>query len=176
MQSLRSMLKNWKGLSGVFTAVLIVTIALFIQSCRPMKEVNNTQAIRTEIVREVVRDTTVTIEPDRATVKALVECDSVGNVLLKQIAAYEAGKHVKPPQVDILDNVLTATAEVDSISIYLILKDRYVERSDTSASQEIKIVEVNRLTGWQKFRLWFGNLALILLPIVVYLKFKKIKL
>lgn len=147
-----------------------------MQSCQTVKEMSNTQAIRTEIVREVMRDTTVIIEPDQSMLKALVECDSVGNVLLKQIAAYETGKHIKPPEIDIQDNVLTATAKVDSLSIYLILKDRYVERSDTSSKQETKIVEVNRLTGWQKFRLWIGNLVLVIIPIFIYLKIKKIKL
>lgn len=109
-------------------------------------------------------------------VKSLLECDSVGNVLIKQLTEYQTGERLKPPKVDISDNILTATAEIDSMSIYLSLKDRYVERAETSKIMEMKEVEVNRLNGWQKFRLWIGNIALILIPVGIYFKIKKIKL
>lgn len=176
MQNLKSMWKNWNGLSGVFIAALTVIIVLSIQSCRGTKEVSNTQALRTEIIREVVRDTTVVVQPDQAMVKALLECDSVGNVLIKQLTKYEAGERLKPPKINVSDNILTATSEIDSMSVYLTLKDRYVERADTLKIIEMKEVEVNWLNSWQKFRLWIGNIVLILIPVGIYFKIKKIKL
>lgn len=118
----------------------------------------------------------VTVKPDQATTKALLECDSTGNVLIRQLAEYKAGERLKPPRINVQDNVLTATAETDSLSIYLALKDRYAERADTVYIDKSKIIEVNRLNGWQKFRIWIGNVMLIIIPIVIYLKIKKIKL
>ncbi len=176
MENLRNQLSGWRGLSGVFTAVLIVTIALFMQSCKAKKEVSNTTIVRTETIRELERDTVVEVQADSALINALLECDSIGNVLLKQITAYEAGKHVKPPRLDIQDNVLTATVKVDSFGIFMTLRDRYMERTDFMESQEKEIVYVNRLNGWQKFRIWIGNIVLILIPVgvFIYLRTKKI--
>lgn len=176
MGNLKNMWRNWKGLSVVFTAVLTGITVLFMQSCRATREVSNTQAVRTEIIREVVRDTVITVKPDQATIKALLECDSTGNVLIRQLAEYEAGERLKPPRINVQDNVLTASAETDSLSVYLALKDRYTERADTVYIDKSKIIEVNRLNGWQKLRMWIGNVMLILIPVgtLIYLRTKKI--
>jgi len=122
-----------------------------------------------------VHDTLVfaQVEPDTALIKAFLECDSVGNVLLKQIAAYKAGTHVQPPQIDIRDNVLTATAKVDSFGIFMTFRERYVERTDFMENQEKETVYVNRLTGWQKFRVCLGNCVLVGVPIYIVFKCRK---
>jgi hypothetical protein len=36
-------------------------------------------------------------------------------------------------------------------------------------------VEVNRLTGWQYFQIWAGRIALLLLVIVAFLAYLKLK-
>ncbi len=173
MENLRSMWKGWRGLSVVFIAVLIVTIALFMTSCKAKKEVNRITIVRTEKVLETVRDTVVNVQADSASIKALLECDSVGNVLLKRIAEYEAGKHVNPPKLDIRDNVLTAKVKVDSFGIYMTFLERYVERTDFTESREKEIVYVNRLTGWQKFRVRLGDCMLVGIPIYIVFKCRK---
>ncbi len=134
---------------------------------------SSTQCERTEIIRETVRDTVVNVQADSASIKALLSCDSVGNVLLKQIAAYEAGMHVQPPQIDIRDNVLTAMARVDSFGIYMTFRERYVERTDFTESREKEIVYVNRLTGWQKFRIRLANVVLVVVPVYIVFKCRK---
>ncbi len=173
MENLRSMWKGLRGLFGVFIAVLTVTIALFMTSCRETKEVSNTQRLQTLIIRDTVRDTLVQVKADASLIRALLECDSAGNVLLKRILEYEAGKHVAPPQLDIQDNVLTAMAEVDSFGIFMTLRDRYVERTDYLESNEKEIVYVNRLTGWQKFRVRLGDCVLFGIPIYIVFKCRK---
>ena len=173
MENLRNQLSGWKGLSGVFTVVLIVTIALFMQSCKAKKEVSSTTIVRTETIRETERDTVVEVQADSALINALLECDSIGNVLLKQITAYEAGKHVKPPRLDIRDNVLTATVKVDSFGIFMTFRERYVERTDYMESQEKEIVYVNRLTEWQKFRIRLANVVRVVVPVYIVFKCRK---
>lgn len=168
------MWKNLRGLSAVYVAVLTVTIALFMTSCKGQEGMSSTQKSQTTlIVRETSRDTLVKVEADASLVKALLECDSAGNVLLKRILEYEAGKHVAPPKLDIRDNVLAATAEVDSFGIFMTLWDRYMERTDYLESNHKEITYVNRLTGWQKFRVRLGDCVLVIVPIYIVFKCRK---
>ena len=136
---------------------------------------SSTTLVRTEIIREIVNDTVVEVQADSALIKALLECDSAGNVLLKRIAEYEAGRHVNPPQVDIRDNVLTAKVKVDSFGIFMTFRERYAERTDFMESQEKETVTVyvNRLTGWQKFRVRLGDFVLVGVPIYIVFKCRK---
>lgn len=173
MENLRSMWKYLRGLFGVFVAVLTVTIALFMTSCRETKEVSSTQRLQTLIIRDTIRDTLVQVKADASLIRALLECDSAGNVLLKRILEYEAGKHVAPPQLDIQDNILTATANVDSFGIFMTFRERYVERTDYLESNEKEIVYVNRLTGWQKFRVRLGDCVLVVVPVYIMFKCRK---
>lgn len=111
------------------------------------------------IVVETLRDTVVRIEADSSLLRALVECDSLGQAHLRELLEYQAGDRLKPPQVVIRDNVLTATAEVDSMAIYLRLKDRYEERFRTDRKTETVYVETNKLTWFQTL---FYRLGLVL--------------
>lgn len=125
----------------------------------------------TEVIREEIRDTVLLVEKDKALLRALVECDSMGQAHIRQILEYEAGRNMQPPRVNIQDNVLDVTAQVDSFTIYMQLKDRYTEIKDESRS--VERVEVNRLTRWQSFRIGIGNSALILLFLAIIYFIKK---
>lgn len=100
-------------------------------------------------VTERLRDTVVRVEADSAMLRALIECDSLGQAHIRELLRYRAGQRVEPPRVEIRDNVLTATARVDSQAIYLALKDRYAEKIARTNRSEVRTVEVNRLTWWQ---------------------------
>lgn len=109
------------------------------------------------VIREILRDTVVTVEADSSLVRALVECDSLGRARLRELREYRAGTRLPPPKVSIEDNVLTAAASIDSMEIYLTLKERY--RQDLKAEKEviIKTVEVNRLNRWQTLWMRLGQ-------------------
>lgn len=175
MEKLRNMLKGWSVHCAAFIVVLIGMSALCMVSCKAqlplLIQTSDTSVIET--AREIIRDTVVRVEADQATLKALLECDEKGQVLLRQILSYESGQRLKPPEINITpEGVLTATATADSLSIYLALKDRY-ERVETSREAlQVQTVEVNRLNGWQKFRLWIGNIVLIVLPAWIFIKLK----
>lgn len=99
----------------------------------------------------------VVLERDEAMLRALLECDSLGQVRMAQLLEYRAGERVKPPDVKVRNNILTATAEVDSMSVYLRLKDRFERRITSSAQTVERVVEVNRLNRWQKFWMRTGQ-------------------
>lgn len=141
--------------------VYIIVLILVFASCTRTIYVPNTT---TETVVETLRDTIVEISPDSSLLVALLECDSAGNVLINRIKDLQSGKKLLPPQIDIKDNILTATAKVDSLSIYLTLKDRYRE-SVTS-----RTITVNKLTNFQRTCVW-GFWVLVIL-IGIYITFK----
>ena len=117
----------------------------------------------------------VMVQQDKALIRALLECDSIGQVYIKNLLDYQAGSRLKPPQISLSNNILTAISEADSLLIYLTLKERYTEKQvDNKATEYIYI---NYLTKWQKVRLWIANLLLIILPVygIFYFRFKFFK-
>lgn len=143
--------------------MLIILLAALSAACCPglRLESSRTMGTDTVTVTERVRDTVVVLERDRSMIRALLECDSLGQVQMKRLLEWEAGKRLKPPEVTLKDNVLTATAAVDSTAIYLTLKER-LERH-VSTRKEVQIVEVNRLNTWQRTWMRIGQLTAVLL-------------
>lgn len=111
-------------------------------------------------------------------IRALLQCDSLGKVTMRELLEYKAGKRVKPPAIDITDNVLTATAQVDSLEMMLQLKDYYeyyYGRNESTVTETIE-VEVNRLSWWQKLWIACGKVCtpalIITLLLIIRRKFK----
>ena len=76
----------------IVAAVCVAMLVWMLQSCRTPQPIVQTEVKEVVIEREV-RDTIVTIQPDSASIKALLECDSAGNVLIKELQE-EQGKNV----------------------------------------------------------------------------------
>jgi hypothetical protein len=85
---------------------------------------------------------------------------------------YQAGNRLRPPDIEVRNNVLTATAQADSMAIYLTLKDR-IERH-TSTRKELQIVEVNRLNTWQRTWICVGQISALLLILFGVFKTRKL--
>ena len=127
----------------------------------------------TVTVSERVRDTVIVIERDESMIQALLECDSMGQVRMKELMAYRAGNRLHPPDLQLRDNIITATADCDSLAIYLQLKDRY-ERHVTAHQQTVvQTIEVNRLNWWQKMWMRVGQTLTIVLLIIGAFKVRK---
>lgn len=126
------------------------------------------------VVRETIRDTIVEIAPDSSMISALLECDSLGRVHIKELLSYRSGDRIKPPDIRINErNELSATATVDSLHIYMQLKERYKE---TVKKETItKEVAVNYLTWWQKLWCTIGKLFSILFSAIIIYKLWKLK-
>lgn len=130
---------------------LILAFCILLLGCKAMKPIVVENYTTDSIfVREVVRDTVVELHKDSSAIRALIECDSIGNAHIRRILELENGSRVEAPKLSITDNILKATAQVDSQAIYLALKDTYT--TQTKETVKTQIVEVNVLTWWQK--LW----------------------
>lgn len=132
---------------------------LSLTACRVQRRASSSDSrtFDTVTVIETLRDTVVRLAADSSMVRALLECDSLGQVHLRRLLDYQAGDRLPPPRLEIKDNVLTATASADSMAIYLTLKERLEKHISRQREIITRTVEVNRLTGWQKFRMRLGE-------------------
>lgn len=121
------------------------------------------------VIVETLRDTTVIVEPDSALISALLECDSMGRVRIVQLLEYQAGERMKPPKITVNNNILTSEAIVDSMAIFLQLKNQYKETISTKITTQTK--EVNVLTWWQRFWIKVGKISTIALIVCVSFHF-----
>ncbi len=158
-------------LSAVMKRVSIVAVVMAL-GCAPVKTVTRSMS-DSVVVRETVRDTVIELSPDSSLVRALIECDSLGRARLSELLDYRAGDRISPPVITMVDNILTAKAQVDSFKIYARLKDRYEEHrtSDTV----VETVEVNKLTAWQKVRLRLGEAMMVAVALWIVRSVKKVR-
>ena len=134
--------------------IILFAVGVMLPSCCARRIAGNTQARHTDSITvitrtETVRDTVVHIAPDSAMVKALLECDSIGRIRMARLVEYEAGERMRPPRLDITDNILT-------------LRDRLEQEKTTvtDTRNTETIIEVNRPTAWQRICCWTVSLAI----------------
>lgn len=147
------------------TILLLAVICL--SACKTMKYLPAEKIIETKTeIKEVLRDTTVYVPADQATINALLECDSLGNVLIKNIETLQ-GKLNARASLKIQDNKLTADCQCDSLAIYLQLKEKF--EKVTTDTNKTKIIEKEKnLAWWQLTLMWAGGIFFIILIIVIY--------
>jgi hypothetical protein len=146
--------------------------ALCFASCKSVQYLpaEKTTETITEI-KEVVRDTVIYIPADESTAQALLECDSAGKILVKEMAILEGKLHAKA-KIIVKDNVVMAECQCDSVNIYLQLRDRY----QTTAINTVEIVPQlieKELTWMQKALIGLGAFYLVVIVIGTFLIIRK---
>lgn len=76
----------------------------------------------------VYKDSIITLPADSSWLTALLKCDSTGNVYLSQLLNYQSGNKVGVPVIKIRDNIIKVECQVDSLQIYLLLKEKYLTK------------------------------------------------
>jgi len=129
----------------------------------------------TIVVKEVARDTVVYSEPDRSEATAKLEVDSLTGEIV--IGSYEPkhGKQVPAPKITIKNSKLTAECEVDSMAVYLKLKERHITKTKQEKVTKTKTIRVNYLTGWQWFSVYIGRIAAIIAIIYLLIQWQRKK-
>lgn len=138
-------------------------ILLLLAACR------TTQTLQTDTVREVrivERDTLITIAPDSATVRALLDCDSTNQVILRRLETRNGTRIaasatlLSPSPKRGMGGVLSIICHEDSLSRELQLRDSII----TTLRTEQRTIEVPApLTRWQSFCLVLGQITIALL-------------
>ena len=148
--------------------IRLLTTLLVLQGCCPKFYPQTTTTVEHfEVVKEVVRDTVVQVQPDSSILQALIKCDSTGRARLQEIQTLKESARLQQSikmEADPLPyqpTVITVKATVDSMGIYLTYKDRFKESVETREIETIIEKEVNILHWWQKALMWAGIIAII---------------
>lgn len=147
--------------------IRLLTTLLVLQGCCPKFYPQTTTTVEHfEVVKEVVRDTVVQVQPDSSILQALIKCDSTGRARLQEIQTLKESARLQQSikmEADPLPyqpTVITVTATVDSMGIYLTYKDRFKESVETREIETIIEKEVNIIHWWQKLFMWAGGIVI----------------
>ena len=147
--------------------IRLLTTLLVLQSCCPKFYPQTTTTVEHfEVVKEVVRDTVIQVQPDSSILQALIQCDSTGRARLQEIqtlkesARLQQSIKMEPDPLPYQPTVITVKATVDSMGIYLTYKDRFKEAVETREIETIIEKEVNILYWWQKLLMWIGGIVI----------------
>ena len=147
--------------------IRLLTTLLVLQSCCPKFYPQTTTTVEHyEVVKEVIRDTVIQVQPDSSILQALIQCDSTGRARLQEIQTLKESARLQQSikmEADPLPyqpTVITVKATVDSMGIYLTYKDRFKESVETREIETIIEKEVNILHWWQKLLMWVGGIVL----------------
>ena len=160
--------------------IRLLTTLLVLQGCCPKFYPQTTTTVEHfEVVKEVVRDTVVQVQPDSSILQALIKCDSTGRARLQEIQTLKESARLQQSikmEADPLPyqpTVITVTATVDSMGIYLTYKDRFKESTEAREIEFIIEKEVNILYWWQKVLMWIGIVFSLLFALKLYFLLKR---
>ena len=147
--------------------IRLLTTLLVLQGCCPKFYPQTTTTVEHfEVVKDVIRDTVVQVQPDCSILQALIQCDSTGRARLQEIQTLKESARLQQSikmEADPLPyqpTVITVKATVDSMGIYLTYKDRFKESVETREIETIIEKEVNILHWWQKLLMWAGGIVI----------------
>ena len=163
------MIKIEDILRAIVAAFCVAMPVWMLQSCRTPQPIVQTE-FKEVIVEREVRDTIVTIQPDSASIKALLECDSAGNVLVKELQEVQ-GKNValqaKLKQTN-KGTALVVDCKTDSLERVIALQNEKI--SELNNNKQTETIEVKYIPAFVKVMAWIGGALTLLLLIWVVLK------
>ena len=136
---------------------------LFMPSCRSSRltTIQTSDSVR---IIERWRDTTIYEQPDKAWLKGWLECDSVGQVLLRELEI-ERGRNITP-HIKIVNDTIYVECKTDSLELLLKLKDRMI--MELQQSKTIETVEVEKeLSWWETTQMKMGQLFMIAIAVLI---------
>ena len=143
--------------------ICALLFAWMVTSCKTPQPIVQTE-VKEILVERTITDTIVTIAPDSASIKALLECDSAGNVLIKELEEVQ-GKNVslalalknakgKPTTTIAID------CKQDSLEKVIALKDETIK--ELSNNKQVETIEVKYIPEVVKWFAWIGAAFLVI--------------
>ena len=157
------------NISDLLMILACIILAWLMTACSTTQPIVQTE-VKEVVIERDVRDTIVTIAPDSASIKALLECDSAGNVLIKELQE-EQGRNVALQAQ--LKNTNKGTAIVidckqDSLERVIALQNEKI--SELNNNKQTETIEVKYIPSFVKWLAWIGAGAILLAVLWVVLK------
>lgn len=136
---------------------------LFMPSCRSSRltTIQTSDSVR---IIERWRDTTIYEQPDKAWLKGWLECDSAGQVLLRELEI-ERGRNITP-HIKIVNDTIYVECKTDSLELLLKLKDQMI--MELQQSKTIETIEVEKeLSWWETTQMKMGQLFMIAIAVLI---------
>lgn len=170
------MRESLQRLYAILCYALISAIALCMACCArpPVRSQIERVTTDTTVIVETLRDTVIRLEADSSMMRALLACDSLGQVHIRQLLEWRGGDKLKPPEFKIKDNILDIKAIIEAYNKVIQIKEKQITQLKNSSRQEVRYIEVNRLNSWQNFIQILGyTLGGLLVLITIYTSIKR---
>lgn len=146
--------------------LLVLPLALLLFSCRTQKAGFEYERIDSVYIEKLVP---VALPPDSASIRALLECDENGRVVLKWLDLANTKNVELMFQLDSLGNLL-AKMKVPPDTVYLPSKEKLVYKD--RIIQKIEKVE-KELSWFQSFFIHSGKILWCLILVYTLFKYRK---
>lgn len=144
-------MKTWQ-------AILIILLTAAICSCRTVKYVPIEGQTDSVVIEKLVE---VQLPPDSASIRALLECDENGKVVLNWLNIANSKNIQAQLTIDSLGNLLVKMrTQLDTV--YLPSKEVVI-----SKTEKVPYPVEKELTRWQQFRIDVGGWVIVILCIVI---------
>lgn len=153
---------------------LIAFFAVSLSSCRSQRLQTERNFETQTVYVETVRDTTIFTPADSSSLIALFECDSLNNVILKELTQLQGQRSSMSVSTKPIGKQLQIQADCicDSLSIYMQYKDRYLEKN-TKETEVVNTESTKKCKLFNAFLWGFGSALLsLLVGLILYNIFK----
>jgi hypothetical protein len=152
---------------------LFVVLVGTLVSCKTANVLPPTIIEKTNTItkKEVVHDTIFEIQKDSSFYRAWLDCQ-YGKVVISPLTpkgGIKKGIYLKPPKVNLNNNILTIDCQAEAQKMYAKWKDTYILESRQNTTSKPILVE-RQLTWWQNTQIWCGRLFLVLLTLLIGIK------
>ncbi|AOW09516.1 hypothetical protein [Flavobacterium gilvum] len=156
-------MKNVK-LNHFLSIFCFVVLATTLVACKSTSVVppTTTQTNSTVTVKEIIHDTVFEVKKDSSYYEAYLECVN-GKVVINQPSKVKTkkGSYLKPPKVEIKDNMLKVDCEAEAQKLFAQWKETYINKVIEVIQKHPYIVE-KELSWWQKTQIILGRIFLFI--------------
>lgn len=160
------------NLKNLLSVLFFVVLATTLVACKSTSVVppTTTETTKTITKTEVIRDTVIEIQKDSSYYRAYLECIN-GKVVLKEktVPLTKKGNYLRPPKVNIKDNIITVDCEAEAQKKFIKWKETYTNAVLETIVENPYIVE-KELSWWQITQIFLGR-TFILLAVLLGLGF-----
>lgn len=133
----------YKVILGIIGFAIGIVLSSLLSSCKTQQPI--VQQVTKEVTKEVyITDTLVTFRPDTATLLALLQCDSMGHILITQLTQQQGAHTAINAHLLHSDNgtALTIDCKQDSLQQLVTKLRERITNTDTNHQTETRTIEV----------------------------------